>query len=49
MPPAVPPNRCLIRTSYMSTHTNEELELFLDAATEEADKLGILNNNPNRG
>jgi 7-keto-8-aminopelargonate synthetase-like enzyme len=49
MPPAVPPNRCLIRTSYMSTHTNEELELFLDAATEEADKLGILNSNPNRG
>jgi hypothetical protein len=33
----------------MATHTNEELELFLDAATEEAEKLGILNNSHNHG
>jgi 7-keto-8-aminopelargonate synthetase-like enzyme len=42
LPPAVPPNRCLIRTSYMAIHKDEELDLFLDAATEEAEKLGII-------
>lgn len=40
--PAVPPNRCMIRTSYMSIHTDSELNRFLDIATEEAQKLGIL-------
>lgn len=34
--PAVPPNRALIRTSYMSIHTDAELDMFLDIAEEEA-------------
>lgn len=42
LPPAVPPNRCLIRTSYTSQHTDEELELFLETAAEEAARLGII-------
>ncbi len=42
LPPAVPPNRCLLRTSYMSLHENEELDLFLNTAEEEARKLGII-------
>ncbi len=41
LPPAVPPNRCLIRTSYMAIHQQADLDYFLDAATEEADKLDI--------
>lgn len=40
--PAVPPNRSLIRTSYMSIHTDEELDFFLDIASEEGKKLGII-------
>ena len=40
--PAVPPNRCLIRTSYMATHKDDELDSFLDVAAEEAKKLGII-------
>ena len=40
--PAVPPNRCLIRTSYMATHNDDELDYFLDVAAEEAAKLGII-------
>ncbi|WP_020613271.1 aminotransferase class I/II-fold pyridoxal phosphate-dependent enzyme [Sediminispirochaeta bajacaliforniensis] len=40
--PAVPPNRALIRTSYMSIHTDAELDMFLDIAEEEAKKLHII-------
>jgi 8-amino-7-oxononanoate synthase len=40
--PAVPPNRCLIRTSYMAIHTDDELDHFLDVAAEEAARLGII-------
>jgi 8-amino-7-oxononanoate synthase len=29
IPPAVPPNLCLLRTSYMATHTDEQLEFVL--------------------
>jgi len=42
IPPGVAPNRCLIRTSYMATHKDDELEAFLNAASEEAGKLGII-------
>ncbi len=31
IPPAVPPNLCLLRTSYMATHTDEQLERVLEA------------------
>jgi 8-amino-7-oxononanoate synthase len=40
--PGVPPNRCLIRTSYMAIHTDEELDLILEVAEREARKLGII-------
>ena len=40
--PAVPPNRALIRTSYMATHTDEELEQILEIAEQEGKKLGII-------
>lgn len=40
--PAVPPNRSLIRTSYMAIHRDEELDWFLEVAEEEGKKLGII-------
>ena len=40
--PAVPPNRSMIRTSYMATHTDEELDRVLEIAGEEGRKLGII-------
>jgi len=30
VPPAVPPNSCLIRTSFMATHTRAQLDMALD-------------------
>ena len=30
IPPAVPPNSCLIRTSFMATHSREQLDFALD-------------------
>jgi 7-keto-8-aminopelargonate synthetase-like enzyme len=30
IPPAVPPNGCLIRCSFMATHTREQLDMALD-------------------
>jgi 7-keto-8-aminopelargonate synthetase-like enzyme len=42
VPPAVPPNRCLIRTSYMATHTDEDLDRVLEIAGEAGRKLGII-------
>ena len=40
--PAVPPNRSLIRTSYMAIHTDAELDWFLEVAGEEGRKIGII-------
>lgn len=40
--PAVPPNRALLRTSYMAIHTDEELDLILNIAEDEGRKLGII-------
>ncbi len=40
--PAVPPNRAMIRTSYMATHSDEELDKILEIAGEEGRKLGII-------
>ncbi len=42
IPPGVAPNRCLIRTSYMATHKDEELDTFLDVTAREAEKLGLI-------
>lgn len=40
--PGVPPNRAMIRTSYMATHTDEELNRILEISGEEGRKLGII-------
>ena len=40
--PAVPPNRSLIRTSYMAIHTDDELDQILEISGEEGRKLGII-------
>jgi 8-amino-7-oxononanoate synthase len=40
--PAVPPDRSLLRTSYMSIHTDSELDQVLSICKREGQKLGIL-------
>ena len=40
--PATPPGRALIRTSYMATHTDEQLDLVLEAFEKVGKELGIL-------
>lgn len=45
VPPAVPPGQALMRTSYMATHTNEELDYILDAFHRIGKKYGIIDRN----
>jgi 8-amino-7-oxononanoate synthase len=40
--PAVPPNRSLIRTSYMATHTDEDLNCILETIGDVSRELGII-------
>jgi 8-amino-7-oxononanoate synthase len=40
--PAVPPGRELLRTSYMATHTDEQLDRILDAFGRAGRQLGII-------
>jgi 8-amino-7-oxononanoate synthase len=40
--PAVPPGRELLRTSYMATHTDEQLDTVLDAFGEVARRVGLI-------
>ncbi|OPZ82080.1 MAG: 8-amino-7-oxononanoate synthase [bacterium ADurb.Bin431] len=40
--PAVPPGHSLIRTSYMATHTDEELDKVLEICGKVGKKLGII-------
>lgn len=42
IPPAVPPNGCLIRTSFMATHTRAQLDLALDKFRIIGKELGII-------
>jgi 8-amino-7-oxononanoate synthase len=42
LPPAVPPNRSLIRTSYMATHTDEDIDLALELFKHIGHKFGLL-------
>ncbi|MFC1567160.1 hypothetical protein ACFL4A_04915, partial [bacterium] len=40
--PAVPENRALIRTSYMATHSDKQLEQVLDIFEEVGKALGVI-------
>ncbi|HYE96293.1 MAG TPA: aminotransferase class I/II-fold pyridoxal phosphate-dependent enzyme [Rubricoccaceae bacterium] len=42
IPPAVPPGQSLMRTSYMATHTDEELDLILEAFRKVGLKHGVI-------
>jgi 8-amino-7-oxononanoate synthase len=42
VPPATPQGRCLIRTSYMATHTDEMLDRVLDILEKAGKTLGII-------
>ena len=45
VPPAVPPGQSLMRTSYMATHTNEELDQILTAFERVGTKHGVISRN----
>jgi len=42
IPPATPPNACLLRTSYMATHTREHLDRALAAFKEVGERLELI-------
>lgn len=42
VPPAVPPNQSLLRTSYMATHTDAQLDRVLDTFKKVGKELGII-------
>jgi 8-amino-7-oxononanoate synthase len=42
IPPAVPPNSCLIRCSFMATHTREQLDFALDKFSTIGKELSII-------
>jgi 8-amino-7-oxononanoate synthase len=42
VPPAAPPNKSLLRTSYMATHTEEQLDRVLTAFSEVGEKMGVV-------
>ena len=44
IPPAVAPNQTLLRTSYMATHTEEQLDTVLDVFAETGRQLGLIPN-----
>lgn len=45
VPPAVPPGQALLRTSYMATHTDEELDYILEAFYRIGKRLGVIQAN----
>lgn len=42
MPPAVPENSCSLRTSYIATHTDDQLDYVLDVFGKVGKKLGVI-------
>jgi len=42
LPPAVPPSKSLLRTSYMATHTDEQIETILDTFEKVGHETGFL-------
>ena len=49
VPPAVPAGQALMRTSYMATHTDEELDRILDAFYRVGTKHGVIGANGQPG
>ena len=45
VPPAVQTGQALMRTSYMATHTDDELDFILEAFKRVGKKHGVLSNN----
>lgn len=45
VPPAVPPGQALMRTSFMATHTDEELDYILEAFYRVGKRLGVIQAN----
>ena len=45
VPPAVPQGQSIMRTSYMATHTDDELDFILDAFRRVGKKHGIIDRN----
>ena len=45
LPPAVPTNACLVRTSYMATHKREDLQEALDIFENVGNELGVIGPN----
>ena len=42
LPPAVPQNACLIRTSYMATHNKADLQEALDIFQRVGEEVGVI-------
>jgi aspartate/methionine/tyrosine aminotransferase len=42
LPPATPPGQCLVRTTYTTTHTNEELEEAADVIAKVFKEFGLI-------
>jgi 8-amino-7-oxononanoate synthase len=42
VPPAVPPNRCMIRTTLMATHTYEQIDKIIEIFGQAGKALGII-------
>jgi 8-amino-7-oxononanoate synthase len=42
LPPAVPPNKSLLRTSYMATHTDEQLDRVLGVFEKVGKEIGLI-------
>jgi len=42
LPPGVPPNKSLLRTSYMATHTDEQLEQVLETFEAVGKQMGLI-------
>jgi 8-amino-7-oxononanoate synthase len=42
IPPAVPPSQSLLRTSYMATHTDQQMEFVLDKFAKVGRTLGLI-------
>ncbi len=49
VPPAVPQGQSIMRTSYMATHTNDDLDYILDAFTRVGKRHGVIKTNGHGG